>query len=73
MRTKMWFAVLVLPMAFAAACNGQLGDAVSSIASRTALPSVSLPTSLPTRSNEVVTPTETPTETQTETPTETPT
>ena len=47
MRTKIWLGALVLTMAFAAACNGQIGDAISSAASGTPLPSVSRSISLP--------------------------
>jgi hypothetical protein len=43
MRTKIWLAALVLTMAFAAACNGQIGDAISSAASGTSLPSLPTP------------------------------
>ena len=50
MKTKIWLALLVLTMAFAAACNGQIGDAISSAASGTPLPSPSRSISLPSRS-----------------------
>ena len=73
MRTKIRLGALVLTMAFAAACNGQIGDAISSAASGTPLPSVSRSISLPSRSDEVATPSEEPSEAPTEEPTEEPT
>ena len=76
MRTKIWLAALVLTMAFAAACNGQIGDAISSAASGTSLPSLPTPSrsiSVPSRSDEVATPSEEPSEAPTEAPTEEPT
>jgi PT repeat len=71
-RTKIWIVAFVVSLAFAAACNGQVGDAVSSIASGTALPSVSRSISLPTRSDAVATPSDVPSEAPTETPSEEP-
>ena len=76
MRTKIRLGALVLTMAFAAACNGQIGDAISSAASGTSLPSLPTPSrsvSLPSRSDEVTTPSEEPSEAPTEAPTEEPT
>jgi hypothetical protein len=72
-RTKIWIVAFVVSLAFAAACNGQVGDAVSSIASGTALPSVSRSISLPTRSDEVATPSDVPSEAPSEEPTQAPT
>ena len=73
MRTKIWLGALVLTMAFAAACNGQIGDAISSAASGTPLPTVSRSISLPSRSDAVATPSEEPSEAPSEEPTEAPT
>jgi len=58
MRTKIWIVAFVVPLAFAVACNGQLGSAISS-ASGTERPTVSRSVSVPTRSDV---PSEAPTE-----------
>jgi hypothetical protein len=69
----MWIVTSgVVVLAFAASCNGQVGDAVSSIASGTPLPTISRSISLPTRTDEVDTPSEGPSEIDTETPSEEP-
>ncbi len=86
MRTKIWIIAFVVPLAFATACNGQVGDAISSAASGTERPTVSRSISVPTRSDAVVAtpsgereqastaaPTEAPTEAPSEQPTEAPT
>ncbi len=65
-----WIVAFGVSLSFAAACNGQVGDAISSIASGTPLPSVSRSISLPTRSDEVATPSEAPSESVAETPSE---
>ena len=64
---------MLLALVFAAACNGQVGDAISSVASGASVPSLPSPSrsiSLPTRSDVVGTPSEQPSEAPTEAPTE---
>ena len=69
------FAVALITLVFATACNGQVGDAISSISSGASVPSLPSPSrsiSLPTRSDVVATPSEQPSEAPTEAPTEVP-
>jgi len=68
---KTRLAAFALSLAFAAACNGQIGDAISS-ASRS-LPTPSRSISLPSRTDEIATPSEEPSEAPTEEPTQEPT
>jgi hypothetical protein len=75
-KVKAWFAAGLLAFLFAVACNGQAGDAISSIASnRPSGPGVSFSPSisLPSRATPTEVPSEAPTETPTEAPSEAPT